>query len=113
MFIFSLEEVMFLLKCLLVLALATLIQARATLKDRKILKFTNSNNDQSPNYIRAFMSLMNMMNNFDSNVLSVDEAKRLKKDEEYKSEKKIFRKYFNNKFKGVSSFHRDFHPMRY
>ncbi len=104
---------MLLLKCLLVLAVTTLIQARATLKDRKILKFTNSNSQQTSHYIRAFMSLMNLLNDFDANALSVDEAKRLNKDEENKSEKKIFRTNFNHKFKGVSSFHRDFHPMRY
>ena len=107
---------MFLLKIMFVLAVSILIQAKTNIKDRKFFKSHKFISEPTSNYMKAYMSMMNALKDFDSYLvpLNVDDinTEREKEKKENENDKKIFKKYFSNRFKGVSSFHRDFHTMR-
>jgi len=113
---------MFLLKVLLVFLTisATLALVKVNRgKNGKIFKFSNNDKFSSQNYVNAFMSILGMIdgNNRDPNEADEDDendaVKSLIKKKEDVIEKQMFlKKYVANRFKGASSFYRDFHTMR-
>ena len=118
---------MFLLKVLLVFLTisATLALVKVNRgRNGKIFKFSNNDKFSSQNYVNAFMSILGMINGNnqdpdEADAVAADQddendaVKKLIKQKEEVIEKQMFlKKYVANRFKGVSSFYRDFHTMR-
>jgi hypothetical protein len=121
---------MFLLKALLVFLTISTTLALVKVnrgKNGKIFKFSNNDNFSSKNYMNAFLSILAMINGNNQNPNENEEdaaaaadqgddndiVKNLIKQKEDVIEKQNFlKKYVANRFKGASSFYRDFHTMR-